>query len=146
MRKNILMLLLAITVQLAYAQNKKLTLSTLPNSLAICRLAPTAKVPSWAFKSSFYSISKTTDELSIVCDQAAVPAGIKKVENWRAFKIEGPLDFSLTGIVASLARPLADSKVPIVVISTYDTDYILVESKYFSKAKEVLGAIATLKP
>lgn len=146
MRKNLLLLLLAITCQLANAQNKKLTLSILPNALAICRLAPAVKVPAWAFKSSFYSISKTTDELSIVCDQALVPARVKKVENWRAFKIEGPLDFSLTGIVASLAKPLAENKVPVVVISTYDTDYILVESKFFDKAKEVLGQLVVWKP
>jgi hypothetical protein len=90
------------------------------------------------FKSSFLSVSKTDDELSVVCDQSLVPHDVKKVDNWRAFKVEGPLDLSLTGIISSLAKPLAENKIPIFVISTYDTDYLLVESKYFTSAREVL--------
>ncbi len=144
-KKNFLVLILTILCQISYAQTAKNTLSILPDSFAICRFENTSNVPLWVYKSSFYSINKTADELSIVCDQTLVPADVKKVENWRAFKIEGPLDFSLTGIIASLSKPLADQKIPIFVVSTYDTDYILVESKYFSKAKEVLRAITILK-
>lgn len=127
-----------------HSLNKKLTLSILPTLLAICQLAKEVQVPAWVHGSSFFSISKTSDELSIVCDQALVPHGTKKVENWRAFKVEGPLDFSLTGIVASLSAPLAENKIPIFVISTYDTDYLLVESKYFQQAKDVLSSVFTL--
>jgi uncharacterized protein len=96
-------------------------------------------------KSSFFSVSKTDDELSVVCDQSLVPDDVKKVDNWRAFKVEGPLNFSLTGIISSLSKPLAENKIPIFVISTYDTDYLLVESKYFIKAKEVLIKICSIK-
>ncbi|WP_395626483.1 ACT domain-containing protein [Daejeonella sp.] len=145
MKKNILVLLLTILCQIASAQTAKINLSILPESFAICRFDNTTKVPLWVFKSSFYSINKTADELSIVCDQTFVPADVKKVENWRAFKIEGPLDFSLTGIIASLSKPLADNKIPIFVVSTYDTDYILVQSLYFNKAKDVLRAETILK-
>ena len=111
----------------------------MPDSYAICRLAPDAKVPDWAYQGSFYSISKTSDELSIVVDQRYAPAGIKKSESWKGFKVEGPLDFSLTGILAALSKTLADNQIPLFSISTFDTDYIIVESKYYEKAKRVLA-------
>ena len=61
------------------------------------------------------------------------------VAGWRAFKVEGPLDFSLTGIVSSISAVLADNKISIFVVSTFDTDYILVQEKNLAKTKEVLG-------
>ncbi len=124
---------------LSVAQKRNLTLSLMPDSYAVCRLAPDSKVPEWAYQGSFYSISKTSDELSIVVDQRFAPAGIKKAENWKGFKIEGPLDFSITGILAALSKTLADNQIPLFSISTFDTDYILVESKYYEKAKQVLA-------
>lgn len=144
MQKNLFLILL-ITCIVTYSQSKKLTLSVLPNSLAICQLTPETQIPSWIFKSSFFSVSKTADELSVVCDQSLVPPDVKKVDNWRAFKVEGPLDFSLTGIISSLTKPLAENKIPIFVISTYDTDYLLVESEYFISAKEILTIICSIK-
>ena len=145
MYKKTLFLIFTITCQMTYSQGNKLTLSVLPNSLAICQFTPGTQIPSWVFKSSFFTVSKTHDELSIVCDQSLVPPDVKKVDNWRAFKVEGPLDFSLTGIISSLAKLLAENKIPIFVISTYDTDYLLVESKYFISAKEVLMKICSIK-
>ncbi len=145
MCKIILFLVLLITCNVTYPQSKKLTLSVLPDSLAICQFTPGTKIPSWVFKSTFFSVSKTDEELSVVCDQYLVPPDVKKVDNWRAFKVEGPLDFSLTGIISSLAKPLAENKIPIFVISTYDTDYLLVESKYLISAKEVLIKICSIK-
>ena len=124
---------------LSIAQKRNLTLSLMPDSYAVCRLAPDSKVPEWAYQGSFFSISKTSDELSIVVDQRFAPAGIKKAENWKGFKIEGPLDFSITGILAALSKTLADNQIPLFSISTFDTDYILVESKYYEKAKQVLA-------
>ena len=124
---------------LSVAQKRNLTLSLMPDSYAVCRLAPDSKVPEWAYQGSFFSISKTSDELSIVVDQRFAPAGIKKAENWKGFKIEGPLDFSITGILAALSKTLADNQIPLFSISTFDTDYILVESKYYEKAKQVLA-------
>jgi len=145
MYKKTLFLIFMITCQMTYSQDNKLTLSVLPDSLAICQFTPGTQIPSWVFKSSFFTVSKTHDELSIICDQSLVPPDVKKVDNWRAFKVEGPLDFSLTGIISSLAKPLAENKIPIFVISTYDTDYLLVESKYFISAKEVLIKICSIK-
>ena len=130
---------------MSVSQSHKLTLSVLPNSLAVCQLPKNTPVPSYAFTSTFFSITQTDDELSIVCDQSLVPADVKKVVNWRAFKIEGPLDFSQIGILSSLTKPLADNQISIFAISTYDTDYILVQSKDFSEAKAVLSTVCMLK-
>lgn len=125
--------------------SKKLKLSILSNTLAICQLEPGSEIPSWVHASSFFSINRTPEELSIVCDQALVPPVVKRQENWRAFKVEGPLDFSLTGIVASISKVLADSRIPIFVISTYDTDYILVQMTHFDQAATVLRSSFTLE-
>lgn len=116
-----------------------LRLSVLPLALSICHLQPDEIIPAWAYQSSFFSITKTGEELSIVCDETVVPEGIKRVSGWRAFKVEGPLDFSLTGILSSLTAPLAEKGIPVFAVSTFDTDYLLVEVKYFEQAKGVLG-------
>jgi hypothetical protein len=130
---------------MSFSQSKKLTLVVLPNSLAVCRLEKEAQIPAWVYKSSFYTVSKTTEELSVVCDQSVVPVAVKKQDNWKAFKVQGPLDFSQIGIISSLSKPLAENNIPIFALSTYDTDYILVESKYFDRAKEILKTTCTVK-
>ncbi|MEM7033436.1 MAG: ACT domain-containing protein [Chloroflexota bacterium] len=113
---------------------QKLTLSVLPENLTICKLDSRHNIPDWAMNSNFYAITRTTDELSIVCDQAYVPADIQHESGWRAFKVEGPLDFALTGILANLATLLADVSVALFAISTFDTDYVLVKAEKISIA------------
>ncbi|PIN79535.1 amino acid-binding protein [Candidatus Woesearchaeota archaeon CG10_big_fil_rev_8_21_14_0_10_34_8] len=117
----------------------KFTLSILPEKLGICHFAKNSPIPDWARDISFCSITKTLDELSIVCPQEKIPAGVLYESDWRAFKVQGPLGFTATGIVASLSKPLAEAGISIFYISTYETDYILVEEKNLEKAKEVLG-------
>jgi len=126
-------------------EKPKLQLSILSGNLAVCRLDKNALIPSWATKSEIFSITRTADELSIVCNENTLPPNIKAEKGWRAFKVEGPLDFSLTGILASLANPLAKAKISIFAISTYDTDYILVKEKDFKRAKEVLSKFCGIK-
>lgn len=110
-----------------------------PGKLMICRVGPEAAVPDWAGRGAgFLSITRTADELSIVCAEAQVPEGIKAERGWRAFKIEGPLDLSLTGIMASLLSPLAEARINIFAVSTFDTDYVLVKEEMVRKAAEVL--------
>ena len=106
-----------------------LTIQVLDQRLAICRLAGDAAVPDWCPKGSFVSITRTPDELSLVCEEVLVPEELDAERNWRALKVKGPLDFSLTGILASLITPLAKAGIPVFAISTYDTDYILVKNK-----------------
>lgn len=123
----------------------KLVLFVQPGTFAICRLDPASEIPGWVHASSFLSITRTSDELSIVCDHERVPAGVKSVGDWAAFKVEGPLDFSLTGIVASISTVLAEHQIPIFVVSTFDTDYILVRRRDFDRANEVLGSAFTVR-
>ena len=114
-----------------------LTLSVLPETLAICRLEHEASVPMWA-TGSFVSITRTSDELSIVCHERDVPSGVKTDRGWRALKIEGPLDLALTGVLASIAVPLAEARINIFAISTFDTDYVLVKVDRVAEAIGVL--------
>ena len=89
-------------------------------------------------KSSFFSITKTDSELSVVCAETAVPANVIAQRGRRILRVEGPLDLSLTGVLASLASPLAEAKVSIFVLSTYDTDYLLIEANNIDTAISAL--------
>jgi len=115
-----------------------LTLSLLPEKLAICRLPPDAGVPNWAYGSRFLSITRTSDELSIVCTVAGVPKDVKSDRGWRCLKVAGPLDLALTGVLASLANPLAEAQINIFAISTYDTDYLLVKEENLARSIDAL--------
>ena len=120
--------------------DKKIAIMPLPLKLAICRLNNTEDIPSWALAcTDFFSITKTLDELSIICSQDAVPANVKREIGWRAFKVVGPLDFSLTGVLSSLISPLAQNKISIFALSTFDTDYVLIKEENFARALEILS-------
>lgn len=98
--------------------------------LAICRLAQDAPIPEWAARAQpFLTISRTKDELSIIADEASVPANAQSERGYRAFKVAGPLQLDLIGILAVIANPLAQAKLAIFAISTFDTDYVLVKGK-----------------
>ena len=107
---------------------------------AVVRLHPDAGVPEWIGGGHFWSVTRSDTELSVVCREEDVPAGASAERGWRALEVAGPLDFSLTGIVASLVSPLADAAVPIFVLSTFDTDYLLVREPDLPCAVEALRA------
>ena len=115
-----------------------LTLSILPDPLAICRLSPAEDVPDWAMIGEFVSITHTNDELSIVCAEENVPSEVRADREWRALKVEGPLDLALTGILASLANPLAEAQINLFAVSTFDTDYLLVKGYNLTRVCDVL--------
>jgi uncharacterized protein len=115
-----------------------LTFSVLPGEYAICRLQSNDTVPGWAPASPFYSITKTTDELSIVCEAQYVPLDSSHNKGWRLLKIAAVLDLSLTGITASFSTALANAGVNLCVIATYDTDYIMVKEDKLSTAMKAL--------
>lgn len=115
-------------------------LTVLPGLLSICRLGPDAAVPAWALAGGFFSVTRTGEELSIVCEDARVPAGATVQRGWRALMVQGPLDFALTGILSRLLAPLAAAKVSIFALSTYDTDYILVKEGALPAALAALRA------
>jgi hypothetical protein len=113
-------------------------LTLLPGIFAVCRFEAGAGVPAWATAGPFFSITRTTDELSIVCDQSAVPEGVRCERDWRCLKLTGPIPFSTVGVLASLVQPLADAGVSVFAISTFDTDYVLVKEGDVEKAVETL--------
>jgi hypothetical protein len=117
---------------------KILTMKILNEKYGVCRLHKTELISEWAQNGDFFSITRTSDELSIVCSQNNIPNEVKCEKDWRILKIEGPLDFSLIGILASISTILAQKGVSIFAISTYDTDYILVKNKDMDNAKESL--------
>lgn len=117
---------------------KSLSLVILPQRLAICRLSPDETIPTFLSHSPFFSITRTSDELSIVLPEEIVPSNWKAETGWRCLKVIGPLDFDLTGSLASLAIPLSEAGISVFVISTYDTDYLLVREDNLEKATKVL--------
>jgi len=100
----------------------------------IVRLAPDAVVPDWAGKGEFTSISRTTDELSIVCSAASLPPDVDTDHRWICLKLEGPFPFSMTGVLLSFIEPLSSRGIPIFAISTYDTDYVLIQEEWSGAA------------
>lgn len=113
-------------------------LTVLNDTFAVARLKADSEIPTWGLKGSFFSIGKTKDELSIVCCQDFIPGDVKTEKGWKIFKVEGPLDFGLTGILASIANPLAEAKISIFAISTFDTDYVMVKAENLASASNVL--------
>ena len=111
-----------------------LSLSTIPGEYAVCRLDPHTAPPAWAFAGELWSVTRTPDELSVVCAAGQVPAGIQAARGWAVLKLHGPFDFGLTGILASVLNPLRDAGVGIFTLSTYDTDYVLVAQEQLEKA------------
>jgi hypothetical protein len=112
----------------------------LGGSLAVCRLAANADIPEWAQTSEFYCVTRTAEELSIVCSGATVPQGVIAVRDWIALKLEGPFPFSMTGVLASFLQPLAEAKIPIFAVSTFDTDYVLIKQEHLERAVVALCA------
>ena len=107
--------------------------------LAVCRLDAGSDVPPWVDRSrEFTSVTRTTDELSIICARDDVPKGVPMEGPWRAFRVRGPIVMTLIGVVAALANPLADAGISIFAMSTFDTDYILVHEPDFEGAVEAL--------
>ncbi|MBE0656748.1 MAG: ACT domain-containing protein [Bryobacteraceae bacterium] len=111
-----------------------------PGRFAVCRLDAVSPVPAWLPNDGWSSITRTPAELSIVCEESAVPDAVKKQGGWRQIELAGPFDFALTGILASILNPLAVAGVPIFAISTFDTDWILIPGEHLEKAKRALAA------
>ncbi|PJF35891.1 MAG: hypothetical protein CUN49_08190 [Candidatus Thermofonsia Clade 1 bacterium] len=118
-------------------QPSDLTLSILPEPLAVCQLPPEAPLPSWA-SGSLVALVRTAEELSVVCAEAAVPLGLPREGDLRALKIEGALEFGLTGVLAGISTALAAVGITIFAISTYNTDYILVRGASLERACRAL--------
>jgi hypothetical protein len=101
-------------------------LEQFPEKIAVVQLGPGAEVPAWAESSSLFSITATAIETSLVCAARNVPKKAKQAGPFTAFAVQGPLDFSLVGVLATLLQPIADAEISVMTISTFDTDWMLV--------------------
>jgi hypothetical protein len=109
------------------AAKRSFELSLLPETFAICRLAPDAVVPEWAMHGQFFSITRTSEELSVIAETPFVPENLLNKVSWRVMKVHGPFDLSEVGVLAALVAPLAAAGVSVFTISTFETDYLLVQ-------------------
>jgi hypothetical protein len=124
--------------QQAPARGRAVKLLVLSEVLAVVRLDPGQAVPAWVAQGSLWSMTRTAEELSVVCPAAAVPTGVRAERGWRCVRVAGRLDFSMTGVIASIASPLALARVSIFALSTYDTDYVLVRGEQLDAAIDCL--------
>jgi uncharacterized protein len=114
--------------------SRRFELNLLPERFAISRLAANAPLPEWATRGAFCSVTRTSDELSIVAEESFVPAGVVSKNSWRVLKVQGPFVLSEVGVLASLAAPLATAGVSLFVVSTFETDYLLVTQEQLASA------------
>jgi len=118
---------------------EKPALKVLDNEFSIYRFQPDEPVPPSVLESSFYWVSKTEEELTVVCDSSIELDGGVKNAGWSCFKVRGPIDLSVIGVLAGVSAVLASAQISIFALSTFDTDYILVKSAHLERAKTVLG-------
>ena len=118
--------------------NSRLGLTIQPGSYSIVRLGPRARVPAWATGGGLTSVTRTPSELSIVCRGERVPARTRREDGFRCLEVEGPLPFDATGVLSSLAAPLARARIPILAISTFDTDLLFVREPHLASAVRAL--------
>ena len=119
----------------SFPASQSLELRVLAGRFAVCRLAPDAPVPA-----DFWSVTRTEDELSVICAEDAVPAGAAAEHGWRSLRVAGPLDFALTGVAAALTAPLAAARVSVLAVATFDTDYLFVREESLGRAVAALEA------
>jgi hypothetical protein len=113
---------------------RRFELTVLSENFAMVRLASDAAVPTWAMHGTFFSVTRTNDELSIVCLAEQVPQGSARTSGWRMLKVKGPFALTEIGVLAALASRLAEAQVSVFTISTFDTDYLLVNETQLNRA------------
>jgi len=119
-------------------QRHQLKFRCLPGTYSIVRIASDSPIPNWATKGEFHSITRTTDELSLVCPTENIPPDVHSPHRWICLKLEGPFPFSMTGVLLSFIEPLSRNGIPIFAVSTYDTDYVLIQEEWAGAAMNAL--------
>lgn len=112
----------------------------MPARFSDCRLDPAQPVPGWATAGSWWNISRSESELSVVCEEALVPSGVLRTGPWRALVVAGSLSHDLVGVLAAISVTLAMAEIPIFAISTFDTDWLLVPAPHLDRASSALRA------
>ena len=119
-------------------EKRQLNLSVLKETVAVCKLLPAEETPSWAHQGQIASITRTDEELSIVCAEENVPPTVQAERGFRCLKVEGPIAFGTPGIFTSIAVPLAEARISIFALSTFNTDYLLLKEEDLQQALEAL--------
>lgn len=117
---------------------RPLTLLGVGGRFAVCKLPPDSAVPAWGMAGDVFSVTRTVEELSVVCRQELVPSGTQAEIGWRCLRVAGAMPFTLVGVLASLTGPVAAAGVGIFVVSTFDTDYLFVKEAEFQAAVAAL--------
>jgi hypothetical protein len=115
-------------------------LELVPGAFAVCRLDPAAELPLAPAEADFWSVTRTPDEISVICSEDAIPEGAVVEHGWRCLRVAGPLDFALTGVAAALTTPLAAADVSVLPVATFDTDYLFVRESSLPQAVAALTA------
>ncbi len=121
------------------AAPESLRYRVLPGDFAVCRLDPATPEPEWARGGGYCNVTRTDNELSVICAAANVPEGVRAERGWRVLQIVGPLPFDAVGVLARFASPLARAGIPILATATFDTDYVLVRRDSLAKAQQALA-------
>ena len=116
---------------------KQFTLEVVSGRYAVCQLDAVAEVPGWV-SGAVTSVTRTPAELSIICSEECVPRDVRSESGWRCLRVVGPLEFSMVGVIASLTGVLADAGVSVFVVSTFDTDCLLVKQAHLDTAVKAL--------
>jgi hypothetical protein len=117
-----------------------LILQVVAGEFAVCRLPADEPSPAWAGSNVFSSVTRTADELSIICPASQVPAKVRREAGWRLVKFVGPFDFGAVGVLASVTEPLARAGISLLAVGTFDTDYVLIKADRLTEAVQVLEA------
>lgn len=118
----------------------KKTIRQLTQPHAVARLSPESRIPDWADGDGFVSISRSADELSVVCPQERVPDTVRQDRDWTCFQLVGPFAFDETGVVLAVIRPLSEAGLGIFIVSTFDGDHLMVKTKDAGQARALLEA------
>jgi hypothetical protein len=116
-----------------------LRLNLLAGRYGVCRFAPDAELPDWAMDGPFLSITRTADELSLVCPEASIPDGVRCEPGWRVLQLAGPFAFDQIGVLLAVLAPLAQAGVSVFTLSTFDTDYVMVKDVALQRACAALA-------
>jgi uncharacterized protein len=114
-------------------------LSVLSGAFVVCRFEPSTAVPVWALQpAGFTAVTRTDDELSIICREDAAPEATATSARWRALKVHGPFPLETIGVLSALSHSLADGGVSLLAVSTHDTDYLFVQARDLAHAVRAL--------
>lgn len=119
---------------------KKNAIIILPGRYAICRMTPDQELPKRPIEASFWSITSTSEELSLICAESNIPLNVRVEAGWRILGLAGPLDFNQIGVIAGVSTTLSEANISLFTISTFNTDYFLVKDADLGAATNALRA------